>query len=385
MSKPARATISDVAKAAKTGKTSISRYLNGEKHLLSDALLARIEQAIADLDYRPSLMARGLKRGRTRLIGLIIADITNPYSVNVLSGIEAACREKGFTPLVCNTNNEVDQELHYLDLLRSYQVEGIVVNAVGMREEGLNRLQQSSLPMVLIDRKIPEFACDVVGLDNTQAATTATEHLIEQGFEAILFLSEPLGMVNTRRERLSAFRATLEETVHADVLLHVVDAASSVKHEQMEQVDRVLHEIDASGIPQILVMNKIDAAEELRAQGPRIERDEAGAVRRVFVSAIEGAGLGLQHLGPFFQRLIAVALEVGRIKAQQHLQQAVHKAGEQAPLDPVAEGYQNERHHAEQRDGAAVGQLIDFDVGQDGAQRNHQGAFYHNARFGVRG
>jgi LacI family kdg operon repressor len=63
--------------------------------------------------------------------------------------------------------------------------------------------------MVLIDRKIPDFACDVVGLDNTQAATTATEHLVEQGFEALLFLSEPLGSVNTRRERLSAFRATL--------------------------------------------------------------------------------------------------------------------------------------------------------------------------------
>lgn len=128
----------------------------------------------------------------------------------MLSGIEAACREKGFTLLVCNTNNELDQELHYLDLLRSYQVEGIVVNAVGMREDGLNRLQQSALPMVLIDRKIPEFACDVVGLDNTQAATTATEHLVEKGFEALLFLSEPLGSVNTRRERLSAFRQTLQ-------------------------------------------------------------------------------------------------------------------------------------------------------------------------------
>ena len=150
MAKAARATISDVAKAAKTGKTSISRYLNGEKHLLSDDLLGRIEKAIAELDYRPSLMARGLKHGRTRLIGLIIADITNPYSVNVLSGIEAACREKGFTLLVCNTNNELDQELHYLDLLRSYQVEGIVVNAVGMREDGLNRLQQSALSIVLI-------------------------------------------------------------------------------------------------------------------------------------------------------------------------------------------------------------------------------------------
>lgn len=209
MGNQARPTISDVAKAAKTGKTSVSRYLNGEKHLLSDALLGRIEQAIAELDYRPSLMARSLKRGRTRLIGLIIADITNPYSVHVLSGIEAACREQGFTPLVCNTNNEVNQELHYLDLLRSYQVEGIVVNAVGMREEGLNRLQQSALPMVLIDRKIPTFACDMVGLDNAQAATAATTHLIEEGFEALLFLSEPLGTVNTRRERLNAFQTTL--------------------------------------------------------------------------------------------------------------------------------------------------------------------------------
>ena len=66
MAKAARATISDVAKAAKTGKTSISRYLNGEKHLLSDDLLSRIEKAIAELDYRPSLMARGLKHGRAR-------------------------------------------------------------------------------------------------------------------------------------------------------------------------------------------------------------------------------------------------------------------------------------------------------------------------------
>ncbi len=239
MSKSQRPTISDVAKAAKTGKTSVSRYLNGEQNLLSEDLRLRIEHAIAALDYRPSLMAQGLKRGRTRLIGLIIADITNPYSVNVLSGIEAACREKGFTPLVCNTNNELDREQHYLDLLRSYQVEGIVVNAVGMREEALNRLQQSALPMVLIDRKIPDFACDVVGLDNTQAATTATEHLIQQGFEALLFLSEPLGTVNTRRERLSAFRATLARYPGV-----VAESAETVLHEAA-QIDNTLRQFHA--------------------------------------------------------------------------------------------------------------------------------------------
>lgn len=236
----ARATISDVARAAKTGKTSVSRYLNGEQHALSADLKQRIETAIAELNYRPSQMARGLKRGRTRLIGLIIADITNPYSVDVMSGIEAACRARGFTLLMCNTNNEVDQEQHYLNLLSSYQVEGIVVNAVGMREEALSYLQQSLLPMVLIDRKIPDFPCDVVGLDNSEASIQVTTHLIEQDFQAVLFVTEPLGLVNTRHERLQAFKNTMAQhperfAGQAEVALNDAAMMDSVLHAFYQQ------------------------------------------------------------------------------------------------------------------------------------------------------
>lgn len=156
---------------------------------------------------------------------MIIADITNPYSVDVLRGVEEACRVQGFTLLVCNTNNEINQEQHYLELLSSYRVEGLVVNAVGMREEALSKLQQSLLPMVLIDRKIPDFSCDMVGLDNHRAATEATQHLLEQGFEAVMFLSEPLGLVNTRLERLHAFQKAMQEhpeltACHAEVVLN---------------------------------------------------------------------------------------------------------------------------------------------------------------------
>jgi len=233
--KAAKATISDVAKAANTGKTSVSRYLNGELSALSIDLKTRIEQAIATLNYRPSQMARGLKRGRTRLIGLIIADITNPYSVNVLSGIEAACRANGFTLLMCNTNNEVDLERHYLNLLNSYQVEGIVVNAVGMHEEALNQLQQSLLPMVLIDRKIPDFDCDVVGLDNRTAALMATEHLLDQGYQAVLFISEPLGLVNTRLERVHSFRERMAQ--HPDLVAEQAEVALG----DGERLETVLH------------------------------------------------------------------------------------------------------------------------------------------------
>ncbi|RXY24006.1 LacI family transcriptional regulator, partial [Klebsiella pneumoniae] len=97
MAKAARATISDVAKAAKTGKPSTSRYLNGEMHPLSDYLSSRIVNAIAELYYRPSLMARGLKPGRTRLLALTTAQIPNPHPASAMSGLEAACRETGLT------------------------------------------------------------------------------------------------------------------------------------------------------------------------------------------------------------------------------------------------------------------------------------------------
>jgi GTPase len=103
-------------------------------------------------------------------------------------------------------------------------------------------------------------------------------------------VSDTVGFVRELPHQLvAAFRATLEETIHADLLLHVVDGASPVRMEQIEQVNEVLREIGADHIPQILVWNKIDAA----GLEPEIERDEYGKISRVFISARSGAGLDL--------------------------------------------------------------------------------------------
>src|SRR5450830_1194333 len=103
-------------------------------------------------------------------------------------------------------------------------------------------------------------------------------------------ISDTVGFVRELPHQLvAAFRATLEETIHADLLLHVVDAASPVRMEQIEQVNLVLKEIGADHIPQILIWNKIDAAE----LEPAVEYDEYGRIHRVFVSAKTGAGLDL--------------------------------------------------------------------------------------------
>jgi GTPase len=107
-------------------------------------------------------------------------------------------------------------------------------------------------------------------------------------------VSDTVGFIRDLPHGLvAAFRATLEETVHADLLLHVVDASSPVRDEQAQAVDAVLAEIPAGEAPRLAVWNKIDAVGGGNALSPRVERDQYGRISRVFVSARTGAGLEL--------------------------------------------------------------------------------------------
>ena len=118
---------------------------------------------------------------------------------------------------------------------------------------------------------------------------TTTRRLFVPGAGHIT-LSDTVGFIRELPHSLvEAFTATLEETIHADLLLHVVDAASPGRDQQMEQVNAVLAEIDAAGVPQIVVYNKID----LTSLAPGVDRDECGNIQRVRLSARTGAGLQL--------------------------------------------------------------------------------------------
>jgi GTP-binding protein HflX len=126
--------------------------------------------------------------------------------------------------------------------------------------------------------------------DQLFATLDTTSRRIYLGEAGNVVISDTVGFIRELPHQLvAAFRATLEETIHADLLLHVVDAASPVRMEQIEQVNTVLQEIGADHIPQILVWNKIDAA----GLEPSVERDEYDKIRRVFISAQTGDGLNL--------------------------------------------------------------------------------------------
>lgn len=202
-----RATIADVARAARASKASVSRFLTGNVGALSNDLRTRIAAAIAALAYQPSPIARSLKGGHTGLIGMIAADIDNPWSVAVLHGAEAACQQHGFSLILSNSGGDPAREQKMIAALLSYRVEGLIVNAAGPARS-LDAI--GDVPVVLIDRKPAGCSFDFVGLDNVAAMDTVVRHLIEEGFCDLALVIQPVRHVSTRQERVAGFRAAVK-------------------------------------------------------------------------------------------------------------------------------------------------------------------------------
>lgn len=226
-----RSTILEVARLAGASKTSVSRYFGDERERLSPTLQARIAHAASTLGYQPNQMARGLKGGRSMLIGMLVADIRNPFSVAITHGIEQACRQYGYSLLVCNTDNDPEQEHQHLALLGAYQVAGLVVNAAGSPERQLHEFIRQGTPVVLLDREVSHVDAEVVGLDNHVAIDSALDHLAAQGYQAVLFVSEAPEQSSTRQIRLTCFNQGAQQRAlsHATLLLSALDDATAIR------------------------------------------------------------------------------------------------------------------------------------------------------------
>ena len=185
---------------------------------------------------------------------------------------------------------------------------------VGVLKEKLNELQKQSVIRRRARTRREVFSVSLVGYTNAGKSTlfnaltrpSAGAYVADKLFATLdttarkiwadgagqVVLADTVGFIRDLPHGLgAAFRATLEETVRADLLLHVVDAAAPARAREVEDVNKVLAEIDAAAIPQLAVWNKIDIAGEKRALQPAVERDEYGRISRVLVSARTGAGL----------------------------------------------------------------------------------------------
>lgn len=203
-----KVTIRDVAQKAGTSVSTVSRVLTGSAPV-SGELRASVEQAIDELGYRPSLVARSLKMQTTFTIGLLVNDITNPFFGAVARGVEQEANRHEYSLILCNTDEDPRRELKYLQILRDKQVDGIIFGPTGNNLDFICGLAER-IPLVQVDRQVPELDLPAVLVDNEESAYRATRLLVERGHERVAMLGWGMN-ITTSTEREAGYQRALRE------------------------------------------------------------------------------------------------------------------------------------------------------------------------------
>jgi DNA-binding LacI/PurR family transcriptional regulator len=200
---PAKPTIRDVARRARVSVGTVSHVLNGSRAVREDTR-QRVERAITELRYRPNRLARALVRQRTGMIGMIIPDVTNPFFATLLRGVEDALVEFGYGVIFGNSDNQPLKEQAYLDAFRERRVDAVILTPVANAESAMLQELARELPLILVDRLLPEWEGDYVVCDNRTGMRLAVEHLVRLGHQRIALVNgNPL--LSTGRERRAGF------------------------------------------------------------------------------------------------------------------------------------------------------------------------------------
>jgi LacI family transcriptional regulator len=203
-----------VARVAGVSLATASRVVSRSSYPVSDEIRRRVDQAVAELDYSPSALARALATQRSRLLGIIVGDITDPYFSEITRGVEDVARESDYLSIVCNTDREVGTELRYVQMLRDYHAAGVIFAGGGREddrgrpalERAVRQLEERGTRVVaLIPRDFPALA---VHIDNRVACADLTRHLIALGHRRIAYVDGPPGLT-TSRLRMEGFREAL--------------------------------------------------------------------------------------------------------------------------------------------------------------------------------
>lgn len=270
---PAPITLNDVAREARVSATTVSHVINGTRFVAPDTA-ERVLRAIERLRYEVNFNARNLKSGRSRVIGLLVSDVTNPHFSGVVRGVEDVANRAGYHMILCNTDEDPEKELSYLRVLRSKGADGALFVPTGTRHEYLDHLVEAGFPLVFVDRALADLPCDAVLADNVGGAHQAVDHLIRLGHRRIGIIAR-LERGGIRSQRLQGYRRALREHGLAEDPELIRDA-NARREEGFEQTLALL-ELDepATAIFATHNLTALGALAALDARGRRIPADVA--------------------------------------------------------------------------------------------------------------
>ena len=203
------ATIKDVAKMAGVSTTTVSHVINKTRFVAEDTEKL-VLQAIKDLNYSPSAVARSLKINTTKSIGMIVTTSETPYFAEIIHAVEEHCYRQGYSLFLCNTQNNAEKIRNHLDMLAQKRVDGILVMCSEYLPDSLNILTNfETIPMVVMDWG-PNVDTDIIQDNSFNGGYLATQHLIENGHKHIGIIAGELSKT-TAKTRYEGFVHAMQE------------------------------------------------------------------------------------------------------------------------------------------------------------------------------
>jgi len=210
--KPKKISLSDIARAAGVSTALVSYVLSGKEKesRVGPEIAQKVRDIARELNYQPNLLAKSLRNGRTYTIGLIIADISNPFFANIAREVEDESRRNGYTVIIGSSDENAEKAWDLMNVLLNRQVDGFIIVSTERSEKLITQLQRLGIPFVLLDRHFPEFDTDFVVTNNAGASYEACTHLIQNGYRRIGFVAYRSAMFHVK-ERIRGYREALAD------------------------------------------------------------------------------------------------------------------------------------------------------------------------------
>ncbi|MCX7711155.1 MAG: LacI family transcriptional regulator [Clostridia bacterium] len=230
------ATVKDVAKHAGVSTATVSRVINDDPRI-SEGTREKVLKSIEELDYKINSIARSLKTNKTYTIGFICPELANNFFMSVAKGVEDEIRKQGYSVIVCNSNESIEEEKERFRLLTEKCVDGMIVIPASNEGSHFNLFKESRIPVVLVDRLVEGFQADAVLVDNINGCYSAVEYLINKGHRRIGFIGGDMRLTSARERYEGYTRALADYCIPIeDCIIKFGDFHAQSGYEMMKQL-----------------------------------------------------------------------------------------------------------------------------------------------------
>lgn len=270
-------TIKDIALEAQVSISTVSFVLNdkGEKMGISPAMIKKVQDIAAKLNYRPNMIATSLRTGKTRSIGLIVENIANQFFSVLARVIEEEAKKKGYRVFYCSTGNDEERSAELVQSLLQANVDGFIITPTEKLDKSIDQLLKMKKPVVLIDRYFPGQEVSHVVMDNYEGAYSATDFLIEKGRRKIALINNNSGMVQMQLREKGYVDALKKTGINDEALILHLDYHSSEEEKVEELISFISNNKTIDGVLFLTNYMGLAGIQAIRALGLKVPEDLA--------------------------------------------------------------------------------------------------------------